>query len=122
MAWSYTKTMVGTRAGYESYRCNRPTGTETEEYHEHRNVILNGIKSKVFFDCNRGLRGEFLDEDENDYRKALVHPIQSGTVGARYYNGVCRAVTRKDPISQSRRGIYRRGIATTLSSALADMR
>jgi hypothetical protein len=93
----YFKTMVGTGAGYESYRCNPPNHTETEEYREHRNVILNGIKSKVLFDCNRGLQGEFLDEDENDYRKARVHTVENGTVGARYYKGVCRAVTREDP-------------------------
>lgn len=93
----YFKTMIGTGAGYESYRCNPPGRTETEEYVEHRDLILNGLKTKVLFDCNRGLRGEFLNEDENDYRKARVHPIKNGTVGAEYYNGVCRAVTRKAP-------------------------
>jgi hypothetical protein len=93
----YFKTMIGTGAGYASYRCNPPDATEKEEYVEHRSVILNGIKNKVLFDCNRGLRGEFLNEDENDYRKARVHPVKSGTVGAEYYKGVCRAVTRKEP-------------------------
>jgi hypothetical protein len=93
----YLKTMIGTGAGYESYRCNPPGRTETEEYVEHRDLILNGLKTKVLFDCNRGLRGELLNEDENDYRKARVHPIKNGTVGAEYYNGVCRAVTRKAP-------------------------
>jgi hypothetical protein len=82
---------------YHSYRCNPPEHPETEEYREHRNVILNGIKNKVLFDCNRSLVGEFWDEDENDYRKARVHPVHNGTVGERYYYGVCRAVTGKDP-------------------------
>jgi hypothetical protein len=90
----YSKTMVGEGAGYESYRCNPPDRSEREEYLDDRNGILNGTKNKVLFDCNRGLRGEFFDED---YRKARVHPVQNGTVGAEYYNGVCRAVTRKDP-------------------------
>jgi hypothetical protein len=93
----YRKTMVGTGAGYESYRCNPPGRTETEEYLDHRNGILNGHQSKVLFDCNRGLQSLFFDEQKNDYRKARLYPVEKGTVGARYYYGVCRAVTRKDP-------------------------
>src|SRR3974390_1242513 len=91
--------------------------TETEEYLEHRSVILNGIKSKVLFDCNRGLRGEFLDEDENDYRKTRVHPVQDGTVGARYYNGVLQGSHAERPLSLGVGVNYRRGVSTVLSSA-----
>jgi len=86
--------MVGAGAGYESYRCQQPQHTEAEEYRDHRNVILNGDPSKVLFDCNRGLRGSSF---ENDYTKALVLPVHKDTVGARYYYGVCMAVTRKVP-------------------------
>jgi hypothetical protein len=89
----YSKMKVGAGAHNESYMCN----TTKEEYIERRNVILNGIKNKFLFDCNRGLRGVFFDQDESDYRKARVYTVQNGTVGAIYYKGVCRAVTRKDP-------------------------
>jgi hypothetical protein len=86
----YRKKMVGERAGHTIYLCR------LHEYAATYNVILNGLRSRVLFDCNRGLRGIFLDEEETDYRKAQLHPVKYGTVGARYYNGVCRAVTGKD--------------------------
>jgi hypothetical protein len=91
----YFKTMAGTGPRSESYRCNQPYHTETEEYLEHRNVILNGIRNKVLFDCNRGLQGEFFDEDDKD--PIHVDPVENDTVGSSYYIGVCRAVNRKDP-------------------------
>jgi hypothetical protein len=93
----YLKTMVGTGEGYESYRCYPSGRTETEKYFEHRNLILNGLKNKVLFDCNRGLRGDFFDEHETDYRKVQVFPIRSGSLGEEYYEGVCKAVTGKNP-------------------------
>lgn len=95
VSWSlpYSNMIVN----YKSYVCNRLGRRETEEYFDARNVILNGIKIKVLFDCNRGIRGEFFEEDEKDYRKAYLQIVEEGTVGANYYVGVCRAVTRKDP-------------------------
>jgi hypothetical protein len=84
-------------AGDKSYRCNPPGRTEGEEYVDHRNVILNGIKNKIIFDCNRGLQGELFDEQENDYMNIRLYPILNGTFVAGYYNGVCRMVTKKDP-------------------------
>jgi hypothetical protein len=88
----YFKTMAGTGAEYRSYRCDPGPYLETEA----RNVILNGTKSKTLYDCNRALRGYFF-EDQNDYSKARIWPVKSGTVGAEWYKGVCKAVTRKDP-------------------------
>jgi hypothetical protein len=89
-------TMVGNGAGYASYRCKQPEHTEKQEYVDHRNVILNGSRSKVLFDCNRGLQSFFFDDEETDYKKARLYPVQNGTVGEIYYYGVCRAVTGKD--------------------------
>jgi len=94
----YRKTMVGTGAGYKLYRCKQPDHSETEEYRDARNVILNGLEYKVLVDCNRGLWGDFFGElDGNDYRKVQLYPVDNGTVRATYYKAVCRALTRKDP-------------------------
>src|SRR6516225_3121838 len=75
----------------------QPDHTEAEEYRDHRNGILNGYPSKILFDCNRALQGDLFDEQEKDYRKARLYPVHKDTVGARYYYGVCMAVTRKVP-------------------------
>jgi hypothetical protein len=95
----YRKTMIGNGASAETYRCNPPLRTEAEEYLDHRNTILNGLRTKVLFDCNRALHGDFLglDKEENDYRKVRLYPVEKDTMGGQYYAGVCRAVTRKDP-------------------------
>jgi hypothetical protein len=87
----YTKTMVGNGSRIQTYLCNPKNHNEIDEYWERRNVILNGAKNRVLFDCNRGLMGDLFDN------KLQVYTVPKGTVGELYYYRVCKAVTKKDP-------------------------
>ena len=93
----YTKTMVGKGAGFASFRCINPPN-HTQEYRESSNVILNGIRNKVLYDCNRGLSGDFFGgEDEKDYRKAWVVPYGKVTWTQNTMRGFARR-SRRDPL------------------------
>lgn len=80
----------------EFYPCKNAFESEAQTYSEMRNAILNGIRSKMLFDCKRGLSGDFLHEDD-DISTAIIGPIPKGTILFEQYLSVCRAVTHEQP-------------------------
>ena len=63
---------------------------------EHRDVILNGIRSKHLFDCKRGLFGSFVREDD-DASKAIAGSVPIGSRAFEYYLSLCKVVTHEAP-------------------------
>lgn len=92
--WSYPYLRLAFNAHSENegiLLCGR-----SSEYMQNRELILNGLQDKELFDCERGLTGTFLDQNE-DPTKAMTYVVRAGTIGARIYNSVCRAVTHTEP-------------------------
>jgi hypothetical protein len=95
ISWKYP--YRGLSAKYGSWlHCKLGSRTENDLFMESYNLITNGFRSKEIYDCERGLSGSLLDEND-DPTKALISPVRPGTYGEDYYRTVCLAVMHQEP-------------------------
>jgi hypothetical protein len=76
--------------------CRNGNRMEQDLYSESWDLITKGIRSKRLYDCERGLWGSTIREDD-DPTTAIVGPVPLQTLAFEYYQSVCRAVTHEAP-------------------------
>jgi hypothetical protein len=60
------------------------------------NMITNGTRQKILFDCKRGVTGYFFLDEKNE-QPTLTGIVPKGTQVFEEYLSVCRAVTHEAP-------------------------
>lgn len=91
--WSYPylRLAIGSHEYSSSLNCGRGS-----DYGQLQDAILNGLRDKELFDCDRGLSGTFLNQND-DPTKAITGFVPAGSIMEHLYYAVCRAVTHTEP-------------------------
>jgi hypothetical protein len=96
--YPYKRLALNTQAGLEELpflplHCKGPS--ETKDYLDARSLITNGSRAKYLFDCNRGMMGLLLREDD-DPAKAFTYFVKGGGFVPDYLS-LCHNVTHEWP-------------------------
>jgi hypothetical protein len=92
--WYYPYKRLRGEAG--ALDCRYGNRTEQDLYSEARSSVTNGIRQKDLYDCQRGLWGSTIHEDD-DPTAAIAGPVPLQTLAFEYYQSVCQAVTHEAP-------------------------